>query len=112
MDKAAVSMEIARKDTLNIKGHLLRLYKNLIRAHKDEDSMITPEKRALLRELDETLYQLREARQTFERASSPEIIEAAIYEIKSAESRYGFLLRRAKQMDLKSPVGARRIVNR
>ncbi|MEG2376998.1 MAG: DUF2508 family protein [Clostridia bacterium] len=55
------------------------------------------ERRALLRELDATLSELRCARTCFEQAKDPEIIEACVYEIKSAESRYSFLLRRAKE---------------
>lgn len=53
--------------------------------------------RALLDELDATLKELRYARSCFENASDPEIVDACVYEIKSAEARYSFLLRKAKE---------------
>ncbi len=108
MDKAAVTMEFDRKNTLSVQGFLRRLHKSFTKTRTEQDIPMSAEKRALLRELDETLFALRAARQNFEMASSPEIIEAAIYEIKSAESRYDFLLRRAKQLELTSALNTRR----
>ncbi len=108
MDKAAVSMEFERKPTLNVQVFLRRLRTAFTKTRAEQEVPMSAEKRALMRELDETLLALRTARQNIEMASSPEIIEAAIYEIKSAESRYGFLLRRAKQLELTSTMNARR----
>ena len=71
---------------------------------KAEDAPLSTEKRILLRELDDTLYTLRCARLNFQQATSPEIVEACIYEIKSAESRYCHLLRRAKQLQLERQI--------
>ena len=108
MDKAAVSMEFERKPPLNVQVFLRRLRTAFTKTRAEQETPMSVEKRALMRELDETLMALRNARQNFEMASSPEIIEAAIYEIKSAESRYGFLLRRAKQLELTCTMNSRR----
>lgn len=62
---------------------------------KDDPALLT--KRELLRELDETLSDLHYARACFESASEPEIVEACVYKIKSAEARYAYLLRKAKE---------------
>ena len=70
------------------------------RAKLPEAPRAAAEKRALLQELDETLYDLRCARALFEQASAPELVEASVYQIKSAESRYNYLLRKAKEIGL------------
>ena len=54
------------------------------------------ERRVLLSEIEEALADIRHARSCFEEAHDPEMIEACIFEIKSAEARYSFLLRKAK----------------
>ena len=59
------------------------------------------ERRALLSDIEDALTDIRHARNCFEEARDPEIIEACIFEIKSAEARYSFLLRKAKLMSLK-----------
>ena len=61
---------------------------------KEDDPL--SEKRALLSEIEKALSDLRIARNCFEDARDPEMIEACVYEIKSAEARYSFLLRKAK----------------
>ncbi len=68
----------------------------LFSSKKASGSSLSAEKRELLSDIDATLADLRYARTCFAEATDPEIIEACVYEIKSAESRYGFLLRRAK----------------
>ena len=73
---------------------LRSILKKFERHKEDADSV---SRRALLRELDETLSELRYARACFENASDPEIVEACVYKIKSAEARYSYLLRRAKE---------------
>lgn len=57
-------------------------------------------RRTLLNEIDETLSELRYARACFENASDPEIVEASVYKIKSAEARYNYLLRKAKESNI------------
>lgn len=59
------------------------------------------ERQTLLSDIEEALTDIRHARNCFEEARDPEMIEACIFEIKSAEARYSFLLRKAKLMSLK-----------
>ncbi len=65
---------------------------------KKKEGSVSEEKKKLLSEIEEALSDLRYARKCFEEAHEPEMIEACIYEIKSAEARYSFLLRKAKLM--------------
>ncbi len=65
----------------------------------DDDALA---RRELLEDIEETLMNLRYARSCFENAKDPEVIEACVYEIKSAETRYSFLLRKAKLLGEKS----------
>lgn len=69
----------------------------LKRFEKKTEDEATLSKRELLRELDDTLKDLHYARACFESASEPEIVEACVYKIKSAEARYAYLLRKAKE---------------
>lgn len=69
----------------------------LKRFEKKKDDPVLLKKRELLRELDETLSDLRYARALFEDANEPELVEACVYKIKSAEARYAYLLRKAKE---------------
>ncbi len=75
-----------------ITQHILSLFK------KKEETKVSDEKEKLLSEIEEALSDLRYARNCFKEAKEPEMIEACIYEIKSAEARYSFLLRKAKLM--------------
>ena len=63
---------------------------------KKQKEAVSEEKKQLLSDIEEALSDLRYARNCFSAATDPEIIEACIYEIKSAESRYNFLIRKAK----------------
>ena len=72
--------------------HILSFFK------KDKESAIPCEKEKLLYEIEEAISDLRYARNCFKEAHEPEMIEACIYEIKSAEARYSFLLRKAKRL--------------
>ena len=65
---------------------------------KKQEDTISAEKKLLLSEIEKALADLRYARSCFADARDPEMIEACIYEIKSAEARYSFLLRKAKRM--------------
>ncbi len=51
----------------------------------------------LLEEIEQTLGTLRATRNAFSEATDPDLIEALIYEMKIAESRYCFLLKKAKE---------------
>ena len=65
---------------------------------KKQEDAISAEKKQLLSEIEDALSDLRYARSCFSDARDPEMIEACIYEIKSAEARYSFLLRKAKRL--------------
>ncbi len=65
---------------------------------KKEEDTVSAEKKQLLAEIEKALADLRYARSCFADARDPEMIEACIYEIKSAEARYSFLLRKAKRL--------------
>ncbi len=106
MDKAAAvnspSVHV-KEEGLRLPAPIMRLMQRLNRGMINEESeqqAFSREKKLLLKDLDDTLLSLRCARMNFEQASTPEIIEACIYEIKSAESRYNFLLQKAKHMGL------------
>ncbi len=62
---------------------------------KSDDAKIT-ERSDLLEDIEKAIEDIRYARNCFESAESPEMIDACIYEIKSAEARYSFLLRKAR----------------
>ncbi|MBQ2840879.1 MAG: DUF2508 family protein [Oscillospiraceae bacterium] len=65
---------------------------------KKKEDTVSAEKKQLLSEIEAALSDLRYARSCFADARDPEIIEACIFEIKSAEARYSYLLRKAKLM--------------
>lgn len=78
----------------------LRTIINIFLEKKKKEN-ISSEKQQLLNDIEDALSDLRYARSCFSSATDPEMIEACIYEIKSAESRYSFLLRKAKRMAAK-----------
>jgi len=88
-----------QKKNLSIREKLLPLFKKLLSTDAEDTADI--ERRALLADIEEALSDIRHARNCFEEARDPEMIEACIFEIKSAEARYSFLLRKAKLMSLK-----------
>ncbi|MBQ3055279.1 MAG: DUF2508 family protein [Oscillospiraceae bacterium] len=61
----------------------------------------------LLNELERALATLRAARTAFSEARDPDLIEALIYEMKTAEARYCFLLKKAKENGLTQERSAR-----
>ena len=96
MDKAAIANRLKGGMVSGMRlGEFFRTHRA-----EDESTLFEKEKRALLKELDETLLTLRCARANFERASAPEIVEACIYEIKSAQTRYNFLIAKAKRLGI------------
>ena len=86
---------VMEKDTGGYKKFFLYL-SSLFK--KKKEISVSEEKKKLLSEIEEALSDLRYAKNCFEEAREPEMIEACIYEIKSAEARYSFLLRKAKLM--------------
>ncbi len=68
---------------------------------KEPENTKEIERQALLEDIEQAISDIRYARNCFEEARDPEMIEACIFEIKSAEARYSFLLRKAKLMSVK-----------
>ncbi len=68
---------------------------------KETENSEDIERQALLSDIEDAISDIRYARNCFEEAKDPEMIEACIFEIKSAEARYSFLLRKAKLMSIK-----------
>lgn len=68
---------------------------------KKKEPDLSEERKQLLADIEKALDDLRYARDCFSAARDPEIIEACIFEIKSAEARYSFLLRKAKRLSEK-----------
>ena len=87
-------------NTLNLK----KLFSDFSSAifQKKEINHESIEKKQLLSEIEEALSDLRHAKNCFEDARDPEMIEACVYEIKSAEARYSFLLRKVKLMSIRN----------
>ncbi len=71
---------------------------SLLLSHEDKSSAEKPlsDRDKIMREIEDTLAELRQTKNCFENAKDPEIIEACVYKIKSGEARYSFLLRKAK----------------
>lgn len=59
----------------------------------------TPTKEELTEELRLTAQALRGAYDKFNFVTEPELVEAAIFEIRSLNARYSYLIRRVKELD-------------
>ncbi len=104
MDKAIQKKTTTQNRFLkmNIVSNIKKFMRTTLYGEKvklDDDTLA---RRELLEDIEETLMNLRYARSCFENAKDPEVIEACVYEIKSAETRYSFLLRKAKLLGEKS----------
>ena len=84
---------LEKKIHSSLKENLSSIKKLFAKPVEDQQKL---EKQALLEDIEKAISDIRYARLCFEDAKSPEMIEACIYEIKSAEARYSFLLRKAK----------------
>ncbi len=98
MDKVFTKpAEPEAKNPSGFRQKLSSLISKLLKSEATPDKAAN-EKKYLLREIEDALSDLRYARNCFEEANDPEMIEACIYEIKSAETRYSYLIRRAKRL--------------
>lgn len=59
----------------------------------------TPTKEELKEELRLTAQALRGAYDKFDLVTEPELVESAIFEIRSLNARYSYLIRRVKELD-------------
>jgi hypothetical protein len=60
---------------------------------------IPPENQELIDEIDRTKNKIESARNHFEQVVDPTLIDCYIYELKAAQLRYQFLLRRFKLLE-------------
>jgi Protein of unknown function (DUF2508). len=56
----------------------------------------------LLKDIEETIIQIKDARQLFESVSSPSLVDCAIYMEEAAKARYSFLLAEAKRLNIRT----------
>ncbi|MEG0368594.1 MAG: YaaL family protein [Hungatella sp.] len=68
------------------------------RFHKEEPNAV--ESLALRTEIDQTRCSIDSARNHFEQALEPTLIDCYIYELNAAQLRYQFLLRRFKSLEV------------
>lgn len=59
----------------------------------------SPENQELIEEIDRTRNTIESARNHFEQVVDPTLIDCYIYELKAAQLRYQFLLRRFKLLE-------------
>lgn len=69
------------------------------RAQQEEHSPAFMDYDELLRQIDQTKEEINTARNHFEQALDPTLIDCYIYEINAAQLRYQFLLRHFKTME-------------
>lgn len=60
---------------------------------------LSPENQELIDEIDRTKNTIESARNHFEQVVDPTLIDCYIYELKAAQLRYQFLLRRFKLLE-------------
>lgn len=65
-------------------------------AHQKQKMLSSPDLLRLRAQIDQTKEQINAARNHFEQAVDPTLIDCYIYEINAAQLRYQFLLRRFK----------------
>ena len=58
------------------------------------------ERKAVMESLEKTQRQLQYAHTEFNRASEPELVESAVYEINALQARYAYLLRRVRELGI------------
>lgn len=64
-------------------------------------------KQDLLSDLNRSLANIRATRSAYREATNPDLIEALVFELKSEEARYNFLLKKAKDAELTRTRAAR-----
>ncbi len=64
------------------------------------------EKQELLESLRQTREELRWARNAFNNAVEPELVEACVYEINALQARYAYFLRQAREQKAEEGAGS------
>ncbi|MEA4920168.1 MAG: DUF2508 family protein [Clostridiaceae bacterium] len=67
---------------------------------KRKKDVISPEDRLLLAELFQTKNELDGVRQKFEYVTEPEMVASCIYEMRSVQERYSYLLGKVRAKDI------------
>ena len=67
---------------------------------KKKKEEISPEDRLLLEELFDTKDELNVIRQRFEYVTEPEMVASCIFELRSAQERYSYLLGRVRDKEI------------
>jgi len=65
-----------------------------------KEGPISPALQELMDSLQQAQYELTRAHAAFNDALDPELVEAAIYEIRAHQSRINYLLRRIKEQEI------------
>lgn len=74
----------------------------LLRLRRPKEAEYTEEQQEwdiLANELTETRYAIHRTYLQFDSSSDPDLIEAAVFELKAQQARYSYLLRRLKTLD-------------
>ena len=66
-------------------------------------SKVQRENTALIENIREILSSLAAARCNFRESSDPDLLEAAVYEIKSLQAKYAYLIGRARELGCAEP---------
>lgn len=69
------------------------------RRRAPEDTQALEERYILMEELNRTQTAIQKTYLQFNSTDDPDLIEAAVYEIKAHQSRYSYFLRRLKALD-------------
>lgn len=71
------------------------------KSKKKNEKLLTYDEKYLLEEIEQTKNALAAAYSSFENATEPDIIDCCIYQVNSALVRYKFLLKKAKETDIR-----------
>ncbi|MCH5192872.1 MAG: DUF2508 family protein [Oscillospiraceae bacterium] len=82
---------------------MIRLFKKTGAAEQEEENF----RRQLLDDLDFVSNRLERIRESYDMTAEPELVDALIYEEKALQSRFDYLIRVAKEKNIKCRVGIR-----
>lgn len=79
----------------------MKLFSKADPAAEEEKEM----RKQLLEDIDRVSRQLEHIRQVYDMTSEPELVDALIYEEKAMRSRFSYLIRIAKENNIKCRIG-------
>ena len=80
----------------------------IIFAEKKESREDTDFKNRLLEDLEYVTERLERIRESYDMTSEPEMVESLIYEERAMQARFDYLIRIAKERNIKCKVGIRK----